>query len=83
MPDLKVISGAGNGDPELDLYFTRPAALDLIKRRRGVDLAEKTLANWAWSGKGPRWRRCGRRRVARGHDILASIDAILNPQEAA
>jgi hypothetical protein len=88
MSSLQVISNPATGgdDPELALYFSRPDASALIKRRRGVEISEKTLANWSWAGKGPRWRRLGRRSVAQGRDILAAVDRMLSddtPPQAA
>jgi hypothetical protein len=88
MGNLKIVSGDASAaaDPELNLYFDRSAAADLVKRRRGIDVAPKTLTNWAWEGKGPRWTRFGRRSVAKGDDILAAIDAMLTdstPPQAA
>jgi hypothetical protein len=88
MGNLKIVgSGAEpSSDPELQLYFDRAAAAELVKRRRGIDVAPKTLTNWAWEGKGPRWTRFGRRSVAKGSDILAAVDAMLTdspPPQAA
>lgn len=81
MVDLTVISRAGKSADRdrLQLFYTRPAARVLIREERGVEISEKTLANWAWSGKGPQWRRMGRRRVAQGHEILEFVDSILTP----
>jgi hypothetical protein len=87
MGNLKIVGSAEpSSDPELQLYFDRAAAAELVKRRRGIDVAPKTLTNWAWEGKGPRWTRFGRRSVAKGGDILAAIDAMLTdstPPQAA
>lgn len=89
MGNLKIVGSDGaepTGDAELQLYFDRAAAAELVKRRRGIDVAPKTLTNWAWEGRGPRWTRFGRRSVAKGSDILAAIDAMLtnnSPHQAA
>ena len=84
MGNLTIVSNnTGGDDLELSLYFSRADAVALIKRRRGIEIAEKTLANWSWSGKGPRWVRLGRRSVALGRDIIATIDSILTDQPSA
>jgi hypothetical protein len=88
MGNLKIVGSDAEptADPELQLYFDRAAAAELVKRRRGIDVAPKTLTNWAWEGKGPRWTRFGRRSVAKGSDILVAIDAMLTdstPPQAA
>jgi hypothetical protein len=85
MGELKVVGG-GQSDQALDLYYNRPQATALVRDRRGVEIAPKTWANWAWEGKGPRWKRFGRSRVAQGRAILAAIDSMLTdntPPQAA
>jgi hypothetical protein len=83
----KAINGVGGGNDErLERYFTRQEAVHLIREQRGVNIAPKTLTNWAWEGRGPRWTRFGRRSVAKGSEILAAIDAMLTndtPPQAA
>jgi hypothetical protein len=84
MGNLTVITG--QADQELDRYFNRAGATDLVKRHRGVEIAPKTWANWSWSRRGPRWKRFGRNSVAQGRDILAAVDAMLadnTPPQAA
>jgi hypothetical protein len=76
MGELKV-AGGGQTDQALDLYYSRPPATALVKNRRGVEMAPKTWANWAWEGKGPQWKRLGRSRVAQARAILTAIDAML------
>lgn len=75
MGNLNII--AGQADQELDRYFNRAGATDLVKRHRGVEIAPKAWANWCWSGRGPRWTGFGRRSAAKGSDILAAVDAML------
>ncbi|WP_083885524.1 helix-turn-helix domain-containing protein [Nocardia thailandica] len=50
---------------------------------RRLQIPEKTLANWASLGKGPRFARMGRYRRYRFSDLLAWEDAQLDLGESA
>ena len=58
-----------------DPHATLLAALNEIDVAAVLGVHPRTLANWWWAGKGPRYIRVGHRRVYRPEDLRKFLDA--------
>jgi len=58
-----------------ETHATLLAALNEIDAAAVLGVHPRTLANWRWAGKGPRYIRVGHRRVYRPEDLRKFLDA--------